>query len=104
MGDCQNYGPFLGPYHNTGPNTGPNLGDPKRDHDFDNPPSAQATEVLQAFSVFPSLGGLSLSSVSTNAAPMLGQIEFGPADRALASPRGTRIKKAFPFTAACCQQ
>ena len=31
--------PFLGPYvYNTGPNTGPNLGDPKRDHDFDNPP------------------------------------------------------------------
>ena len=37
-GDCQNYGPFLGPYFNTGPNTGPNLGDPKRDHNFDNPP------------------------------------------------------------------
>ena len=38
MGDCQNYGPFLGPYYDTGPNTGPNLGDPKRDHNFDNPP------------------------------------------------------------------
>ena len=38
MGDCQNYGPFLGPYYSTGPNTGPNLGDPKRDHNFDNPP------------------------------------------------------------------
>ena len=38
MGDCQNYGPFLGPDYNTGPNTGPNLGDPKRDHNFDNPP------------------------------------------------------------------
>ena len=38
MGDYQNYGPFLGPYYNTGPNTGPNLGDPKRDHNFDNPP------------------------------------------------------------------
>ena len=38
MGDCQNYGPFLGPYYNTGPNTGPKLGDPKRDHNFDNPP------------------------------------------------------------------
>ena len=38
MGDCQNYGPFLGPYYNTGPNTGPSLGDPKRDHNFDNPP------------------------------------------------------------------
>ena len=25
MGNCQNYGPFLGPYYNTGPN----LGDPK---------------------------------------------------------------------------
>ena len=37
MGDCQNYGLFLGPYYNTGPNTGPNLGDPKRDHNFDNP-------------------------------------------------------------------
>ena len=37
-GDCQNHGPFLGPYFNTGPNTGPNLGDPKRDHNFDNPP------------------------------------------------------------------
>ena len=22
MRDCQNYGPFLGPYYNTGPNTG----------------------------------------------------------------------------------
>ena len=31
LGDCQNYGPFLGPYYNTGPN----LGDPKRDHNFD---------------------------------------------------------------------
>ena len=38
MGDCQNYGPFLGPYDNTGPSTGPNLGDPKRDHNFDNLP------------------------------------------------------------------
>ena len=37
-GDCQNYGPFLGPYYNTGPNTRPNLGYPKRDHNFDNPP------------------------------------------------------------------
>ena len=34
MGDCQNYGPFWGPYYNTGPN----LGDPKRDQNFDNPP------------------------------------------------------------------
>ena len=42
MGDCQNYGPCLGPYYNTGAN----LGDPKRDHDFDNPPydSAQAKQ------------------------------------------------------------
>ena len=39
LGDCQNYGPFVGAYYNTGPNTGPNLGDPKRDHNFDNPPS-----------------------------------------------------------------
>ena len=38
MGDCQNYGPFLGPYYNTGPNRGPYLRDPKRDHNFDNPP------------------------------------------------------------------
>ena len=38
LGDCQNYGPFLGPCYNTGPNTGPNLGDPKREHNFDNPP------------------------------------------------------------------
>ena len=38
MGDCQNYGPSLGPYYNTGPNTGPSLGDPKRNHNFDNPP------------------------------------------------------------------
>ena len=43
MGDCQNYGPFLGPYYNTGPNTGPSLGDPKRDHNFDNPPYPQET-------------------------------------------------------------
>ena len=34
MGDCQNYGPLLGPLYNTGPN----IGDPKRDHNFDNPP------------------------------------------------------------------
>ena len=38
MGNCQNYGPFLGPYYNTGSYTGPNLGDPKRDHDFDDYP------------------------------------------------------------------
>ena len=44
MGDCQNYGPFLGPYESTGPNTGPNLGDPKRDHNFDNPPYALSYE------------------------------------------------------------
>ena len=37
MGGCQNYGPFLGPYYNTGPN----LGDPKRDHNFDNLPYPQ---------------------------------------------------------------
>ena len=29
IGDCQNYGPFLGPHYNTGPNTGPNLGTQK---------------------------------------------------------------------------
>ena len=46
MGDCQNYGPFLGPYYNTGPNTGPNLGDPKRDHNFDNPPHVLEFQVL----------------------------------------------------------
>ena len=40
LGDCQNYGPFLGPYYNTGPN----LGDPKRDHNFDNPPSTPNPE------------------------------------------------------------
>ena len=38
VGNCQNYGPFLGPYYNMGPNTGPNLGDPKRDHNFDSSP------------------------------------------------------------------
>ena len=38
MGDYQNYGHFLDPYFNTGPNTGPNLGNPKKDHNFDNPP------------------------------------------------------------------
>ena len=38
VGDCQNYGPFWGPYYNTGPNMGPNFRDPKRDHNFDNPP------------------------------------------------------------------
>ena len=40
MGGCQNYGPFLGPYYNTGPDTGSNLEDPKRDHNLDNPPYA----------------------------------------------------------------
>ena len=44
MGDGQNYGPVLGPYYNTGPNTGPNLGDPKRDHNFDNPPHDDAAK------------------------------------------------------------
>ena len=39
MGGCQNYGPFSGPYYNTGPDTGPNLRDPKREHNFDNPPN-----------------------------------------------------------------
>ena len=39
MGDCQNHGPFLGPlneapYYNR---------DPKRDHNFDNPPHARNT-------------------------------------------------------------
>ena len=34
MGGCQNYGPFLGPYYDTGPN----LRDPKKDHNVDNPP------------------------------------------------------------------
>ena len=43
MGDCQNYGPFLGPCYSTGPNTGPNLGDPKRDHNFENPPYVFST-------------------------------------------------------------
>ena len=45
MGGCQKHGPFLRPYYNTGPNTGPNLGDPKRDHNFDNPPHAYKTPV-----------------------------------------------------------
>ena len=48
MGDCQNYGPFLGPYYNTGPNTGPNLGDPKRDHNFDNPPYHSDSEITSS--------------------------------------------------------
>ena len=42
MGDCQNDGPFLGPYYNTGPN----LGDPKRDHNFDNPPNNSSMIVM----------------------------------------------------------
>ena len=44
MGHCQNYGPLLGPYYNTGPNTGPNLRDPKRDHDFDSSPYSPSKE------------------------------------------------------------
>ena len=44
MGDCQNYGPFLGPYYNTGPN----LGDPKRDHNFDNHPYCGPHEAVRA--------------------------------------------------------
>ena len=55
-GDCQNYGPFLGPYYNTGPNTGPNLGDPKRDHNFDNPPRVK-------HSICPDLGTPTLKPV-----------------------------------------
>ena len=49
VGDCQNYGPLLGPYYNTGPNTGPNLGDPKRDHDFDSPPCCVKEDRVQGF-------------------------------------------------------
>ena len=49
MGDCQDYGPFLGPYYNTGPNTGPNLGDPKRDHNFDNPPNRETLSLSASF-------------------------------------------------------
>ena len=49
MGDCQNYGLFLGPYYNTGPNKGPNLGDPKMDHNFDNPPYRVSTTGDHAF-------------------------------------------------------
>ena len=30
VGDCQNYGPFEGPYYNTGPNTRPNFRGPKK--------------------------------------------------------------------------
>ena len=29
---------MVGPCYTTGSNTGPNLGDPKRGHNFDNPP------------------------------------------------------------------
>ena len=47
-GDCQNYGPFLGPYYNTGPN----LGDPKRDHNFDSSPQGpQPTSPSKAVKV-----------------------------------------------------
>ena len=42
MGNCQNYGPFLGPCYNTGPN----LGDPKRDHNFDSSPHRTQRFVL----------------------------------------------------------
>ena len=49
LGDCQNYGPFLAPYYNTGPN----LGDPKRDHNFDNPPNVCSLSLSLALSVFP---------------------------------------------------
>ena len=35
MGGCQNYGPFVGPYHNTAPNI---YGAQKGDHNFDNHP------------------------------------------------------------------
>ena len=30
LGDCQNYGPFLGSYYNAGSNTGLNLRDPPK--------------------------------------------------------------------------
>ena len=70
MGDCQNYGPFLGPYYNTGPNTGPNLGDPKRDHNFDNPPYGHCiaqTPVLQGSGFFIDQGLLRRSRVVRSA-------------------------------------
>ena len=53
QGDCQNYGP----YYNTGPNTGPNLGDPRRDHNFDNPPTGGEHRVESALHS-PHWGGL----------------------------------------------
>ena len=56
MGDCQNYGPFWGPYYNTGPNTGPNLGDPKRDHNFDNPPYRVASNLGECMDLVSELG------------------------------------------------
>ena len=69
MGGCQNYGPFWGPYYNTGPNTGPNLGDPKRDHNFDNPPyRVQGLGVMKGYVGFRfgirGLGGLALRFMS----------------------------------------
>ena len=61
MADCQNYGPLLGPYYYTGPNTGPNLGDPKRDHNFDNPPCRISGRMASWFLVLSSrVSGLGL--------------------------------------------
>ena len=63
MGHRQNYGPFLGPCFNTGPNTGPNLGDPKRDHNFDNPP--RSSSITRVHLIFMALA-FRLSSTEVN--------------------------------------
>ena len=68
MGDCQNYGPFLGPYYDTGPNTGPNLGDPKRDHDFENPPYIGVTLGLYTDSQAQVAAALTCSTLGLSAA------------------------------------
>ena len=74
LGDCQNYGPFLGPYYNTGPNTGPNLGDPKRDHNFDNPPSETPPGHPRAPTLNPKPLSLSLGPTGI---VFLKEIEYG---------------------------
>ena len=79
MGDCQNYGTFLGPYYNTGPNTGPNLGDPKRDHNFDNHPYTNIVQrVLGANPVLNSHSTTAQKGIEKYFCHMGGCQDYGP--------------------------
>ena len=87
MGDCQDYDPFLDPYYNTGPNTGPNtglnLGDPKRDHNFDNPPHVHSWAAASSVVV---IGCLSFCKTNPKPQPPNPKLSLNPKPQTLNSP------------------